>query len=87
MNKCKCIDICSKNCNKECKAYKMYTRRKITRTICYIVGTISALLVMGFAGSLECDAITIKQFVAMSVLPMVLAIASIEVGNMIKEEK
>lgn len=87
VNKCKYVDICSKNCDKECRVHKMYVRRKITYTICCIVGMISTLLIMGFAGSLECDVITIKQFIAMSALPMVLTIASVEIGNMVKEEE
>lgn len=85
MNKCKYVDICSKNCGKECRVHKMYIRRKITYTICFIVGMISTLLIIGFVGSLECDVITIKQFIAMSALPIVLVIASVEIGDMVKE--
>ena len=87
VNKCKYVDICSKNCGKECRVHKMYVRRKITYTICCIVGMISATLVLGLAGSLECDRITMGQFIAMCVLPMVLTIASVEIGNIVKEEE
>lgn len=87
MNKCKYVDICSRNCGNECRVHKMHVRRRITYTVCCIVGMISTFLIMGFAGSLECDRITVGQFIAMSVLPMVLVIASVEIGNMVKEDE
>ena len=87
MNKCKYVDICGRNCGNECRVHKMHVRRRITYTVCCIVGMISAILVLGFAGSLECDRITVGQFIAISALPVVLMIASVEVAEIVKEEE
>ena len=88
MSKCKYVDICGRDCNK-CGIYKKYNRRRMMKkrlySACCVVGTLSAILLLGLAGSLECNRITVAEFITMCILPVALVIGSVELADIVKE--
>ena len=69
------------------KYNKMRIRRRRTYCACCVVGTLSAIALFGLVGSLECDRITVMEFIGMCILPTALMVGSMELAGLVKEDK